>query len=66
MDRYSYNKGYQDCMKDITLMLHKERVELEGHGDPMAIWWSKYWGFGERIHKLWQRRFKDEQTDSRD
>ena len=25
MDRYSYNKGYQDCMNDITLMLHKER-----------------------------------------
>lgn len=62
---YYYNVGYQDCIKDITEMLHRERTELEGHGDPMAIWWGKYWTLRDKIHQLWQRRFSDEEASSR-
>lgn len=65
MDRYFYHRGYQDCMNDVQTMLHKERTELEGHGDPFAIWWAKYWTFRDKIHELWQKRFKHEQADSR-
>ncbi|NDD54270.1 hypothetical protein EBZ39_10415 [bacterium] len=57
VSNYDYNRGYQDAMNDIIRMLHEERISSDGHGDPLAVWWSRYWSFGEKIHELWRKRF---------
>lgn len=62
MDNYWYMQGYEDALHDVRKTLHEERVSTDGHGDPMAVWWSKYWVIQDKLYELWKRRLVNEET----